>query len=398
MKSPSEDRIQQWIGAMLDRTREQLRAELGALVREVHDADAAARAEAARLSRAEAEAAATSLVAEARAVEHAAAQDRQHAAVEAAVSRERAEHQRAVDALRAEHERAQAAAVDAVERRAEVDLASAVTFARADERQADLGASSSLVDAIRALDGALSLSTILDALAGAAARHTTRTALLVVRHGELRGWQWSGFDPALGEARALRVDATDDSLVSRAYRTGAAQAASGPASLDTPLAPSSDDRAAAAVPVTVDGEVVAVLYGDDDGGDARQVPSAWPEVLEVMARHAGRCLESMTARRLPAFTQGPLRVETAAEASDEAAAQRYARLLVSEIRLYHEAALEAARREGDILRQLRPQVARAQQLYAERVPERIRARTDYFEQELVRTLAGGDAALLGQIT
>jgi hypothetical protein len=195
MMSPSEDRIQQWIGAMLDRTREQLRAELGALVREVHEADEAARVEAARLSRAEAEAAAASLVAEARAAEHAAAQDRQRAAVEAAVARERAEHQRAVDALRAEHERAQAAAVDVVERRAEVDLASAVTFARADERQADLGASSSLLDAIRTLDGALSLSAILDALAGAAARHTTRTALLVVRHGELRGWQWSGFDP-----------------------------------------------------------------------------------------------------------------------------------------------------------------------------------------------------------
>jgi hypothetical protein len=397
MTSPSEDRIQQWIGAMLDRTREQLHVELATLVRDVHEADEVARAEAVRLSRAEAGAAAVALVAEARAAEQAAADDRSRAAVEAAVARERAEHQRALDALRAEHERAQAAAIDVVERRAEIDLASAVTFARADERQADLGASSSLVEAVRGLDGALSLTAILDALADAAGRHTPRSALLVVRHGELRGWQWSGFDASLGEARALRVEPADDSLVSRACRTGTAQAASGPASTDTPLAPSTADRAAVAVPVTVDGEVVAVLYGDDDGGEPRQVPSAWPELLEVMARHAGRCLESMTARRLPAWGQAPPRVETAADASEEAAAQRYARLLVSEIRLYHEAALEAARREAEILRRLRPQIARAQQLYAERVPARIRARTDYFEQELVRTLAGGDAALLGQI-
>jgi len=81
---------------------------------------------------------------------------------------------------------------------------------------------------------------------------------------------------------------------------------------------------------------------------------------------------------------------------DDEAAQRYARLLVAEIKLYNEEALEEGRRESDIMRRLRPQIERAQALYNERVP--AERRTTYFEDELVRTLAGGDRALLGQAT
>jgi len=30
-------------------------------------------------------------------------------------------------------------------------------------------------------------------------------------------------------------------------------------------------------------------------GHDRQVPSSWPELIEVLARHAGRCLEALTS-------------------------------------------------------------------------------------------------------
>ena len=142
---------------------------------------------------------------------------------------------------------------------------------------------------------------------------------------------------------------------------------------------------------------MGVLYADDDGPAPRPVPSAWPEIAEILARHASRCLESMTARRIPELVRASAseRARLQTRQQDDESAQRYARLLVAEIKLYNESAVDEARRDGAILRRLRPQIERAERLYAERVPEPVRARTDYFAQELVRTLAGGNAALLG---
>jgi hypothetical protein len=83
---------------------------------------------------------------------------------------------------------------------------------------------------------------------------------------------------------------------------------------------------------------------------------------------------------------------------DAAAAQRYARLLVSEIKLYCEPMVHEGRRRGDLFERLKPEIARARRLYEERIPAVVRARGDYFDQELVRTLANGDPRLLGQTT
>jgi hypothetical protein len=79
-------------------------------------------------------------------------------------------------------------------------------------------------------------------------------------------------------------------------------------------------------------------------------------------------------------------------------AQRYARLLLSEVKLYNESAVEEGRRDGNLLARLGPEIERARRLYEEKIPAVVRERVDWFDQELVRTLAGGDAALLGQVT
>jgi len=83
---------------------------------------------------------------------------------------------------------------------------------------------------------------------------------------------------------------------------------------------------------------------------------------------------------------------------DTDSARRYARLLVSEIKLYHEAAVIAGRRERDLATRLATEIARARVLYEQRVAASVREGTDYFQAELVRTLANGDANLLGQAT
>ena len=80
---------------------------------------------------------------------------------------------------------------------------------------------------------------------------------------------------------------------------------------------------------------------------------------------------------------------------EDSSARRYARLLVSEIKLYNEAAVRAGRQKRDLLTRLAPEIERARRLYEERVSPAIGARAAYFQQELVHTLADGDSALLG---
>ncbi len=76
-------------------------------------------------------------------------------------------------------------------------------------------------------------------------------------------------------------------------------------------------------------------------------------------------------------------------------AKRFARLVVSEIKLYNEAKVTEGRRTKDIYERLKEDIERGRQMYHERVPAPIRESTDYFLDELVRILAGGDASALG---
>ena len=160
-----------------------------------------------------------------------------------------------------------------------------------------------------------------------------------------------------------------------------------------------------ALPVRVGGEVVAVLYADAPRVDEPSSDARWPAILEVLVRHASRVLEAMTVQQaaglsLPrpvargSHTTVPGPVEHAGT-GDEDAARRYARLLLSEIRMYHEPIVDAARRSGDLMSRLHGEIERARKLYEARVPESVSARAEYFDQELVRTLAGGDRSVLG---
>jgi hypothetical protein len=77
-------------------------------------------------------------------------------------------------------------------------------------------------------------------------------------------------------------------------------------------------------------------------------------------------------------------------------AQRFARLLVSEIKLYNESKVQQGRSSRDLYDLLRDDIERSRQLYRERVAESIRVATNYFNDELVRILADGDEGAMGQ--
>jgi hypothetical protein len=171
-----------------------------------------------------------------------------------------------------------------------------------------------------------------------------------------------------------------------------------------------------ALPILVGGRAVALLYVDDGNKETPLVPSNWPEQAEILTRHAGRCLEALTLARANGFAQRgpqearpvpprpvpapaplPVSVREADEAQEEESARRHARLLISEIKLYNETLVEQGRREGNLLALLGSEIERARRLYEEKIPAAVRERVNCFDDEIVRTLAGGDRALLGQV-
>ena len=320
------------------------------------------------------------------------------------------------------------------------DLKAAVANARVKEREVEMAGVTRLLESVRGLDGATTLSEVLDALALAAAREAARAAVVVLRGERINGWKLSGFGPRDAQPKMIDMPLSESGVIglavgaARAVTTRDSQsAASGPGFEKIPA-----DRMGLAVPVVVGGRVVAVVYGDAVtlDGNERPVPSSWPELIEVLARHAGRCLEALTVQKtqMPKVTgatgapgatgaagaagatgatgaagaTGATGAAGATGAHDApatmsitdgvaAAARRTARLLVAEIRLFNEPAVDEARKQGNLLSRLAPEIATARQAYNDRVPAGVRSTTDYFHQELVRTLAGGDAKLLGNL-
>lgn len=76
-------------------------------------------------------------------------------------------------------------------------------------------------------------------------------------------------------------------------------------------------------------------------------------------------------------------------------ARRFARLLVSEIKLYNEQKVAEGRRGGDLYDRLKEDIDRSRQMYEKRVTPSVATKFDYFYDELVGTLAEGDPSKLG---
>ncbi len=138
---------------------------------------------------------------------------------------------------------------------------------------------------------------------------------------------------------------------------------------------------------------------------APEVPVAPPPAAAVPPPAAAASGGATTEVRPPDDLQGPgsafaeeaalssaVNIPAGEEALHEEA-RRLARLLVSEIKLYNEEVIEEGRMAGNIYSRLKEDIDRSRQMYTERIDPRIQE--DYFHQELVQRLAGGDPKLLG---
>ncbi len=218
--------------------------------------------------------------------------------------------------VRAEAQRAMEAALAAARDEAERVLARRVGEVQAETRQtlaalAELEASLAaapkpeevlgrVVDGVRRLDQASSLTDVLNALAEVAGGEAQRAGVVIVEGERIRGWRFVGFEPTLPSARQVDLALVDAGIVGEAAQSAAsrsvvagAEPAAGGAVPSFMTLPSGAN--AVAVPVMVGGDVSAIVYGDDGGGEP---VAGWRESIEILARHAGHCLEGLTAARL----------------------------------------------------------------------------------------------------
>lgn len=100
-------------------------------------------------------------------------------------------------------------------------------------------------------------------------------------------------------------------------------------------------------------------------------------------------------RRYGAEVELPVEVASEEERRLHTDARRFARLLVSEIKLYNEQKVADGRSQGDLYQRLREYIDRSREMYDKRVKPEVAQRYDYFHHELVSTLAEGDQAKLG---
>src|SRR5215203_5552198 len=218
-----------------DRIRSTVNQAIAPLVQQLLDASAADRDEAIGAAKtallAEAEQAAQVRVADAEArvratldeqIERARAQDRERAAGEIRAQLESDVAQRMHAAVAAVESRMRAAMADR-EAKAADDLQAAVSDARVKEREIEMAAVSRLLESVRGLDGATSLSEVLDALALAAAREAARAAVVVLRNERIQGWRMSGFGVRDNQPKSIDLSLAEAGVIGVAI--GAARAA-----------------------------------------------------------------------------------------------------------------------------------------------------------------------------
>ncbi len=240
--------------------------------------------------------------------EHAATLDERLAAVEKEHASRLTEHLEAADRDNAARLKERLAAAEqesaarlserlaATEREAAERLSARVALSQrehADQIAANVAANERVLSGFQSMDRGQSLSEILHALVAGASAEARRVAIFLVKGPQLQGWRFSGFGDALPENADLQIPLAEAGLLADAARTRAAARSGQPPS----FAGLPADRPALGIPLIMNGQVFAMLYADQGtSGEAER--QSWPATIEILARHAARALEAITALRL----------------------------------------------------------------------------------------------------
>jgi len=309
---------------------------------------------------------------------------------------------------------------------------------------------------VATLEKGTSLSEVLTHLVNEVSQYVDRAAMFIVKGPSAIGWYARGVEPA-DVIKQVNVPLNADTVLrnvnnSRHAMRGAMEHSPGTQQALAKLGGS--PQAVLAVPLILRDKLAAILYCDTS---MEEVPPPVADLIEVLVLFAGKTIDMLSlapktaaaapapapsapsrpaapaprpaaaaapapadeggstvmfnAQQMSAMRPGggaapraaappPPPPPPAAHLSPEETkahedAKRFARLVVSEIKLYNEAKVNEGRRNKDIYERLKEDIERGRQMYADRVAPHVRDSTNYFYDELVRILAGGDQGALG---
>jgi hypothetical protein len=275
--------------------------------------------------------------------------------------------------------------------------------------------------AVASVTDARGQADILKATLDGIAQFASRTALYVVKGGQLTGWQSRGFENE-GAIKGSTMSISSG-LAGRAMSdrepVSAAAVEFGSDFVSTHGNPA--DGNATVLPLVVREKVSALVYVDG-GSEGKTDNSA----VQVLVRSAAMWLEILALRKLTggaaeaevateaapssmasaaaaAAAPAPVRaaqepVDAPAAAGDEEVhkkAKRFAKLLVDEIKLYNQKKVEEGKKNKDLYIRLKEDIDKSRQTYEKRWGSSAAASANYFQAELVRILADGDTSLMG---
>jgi hypothetical protein len=147
--------------------------------------------------------------------------------------------------------------------------------------------------------------------------------------------------------------------------------------------------------VTTRQRVAAVVYAEDADSGAT--------LLDLVVTAAGAALESHIAHNVTRMPSNMVTITPATgtpfitrdEEERHSRAQRFARVQVAEIRLYHSQAVKAGRADSNVYKALKTQIDEVRRIYQEQYLKDAPNMVDYLHQEILRTLANGNSELLG---
>jgi hypothetical protein len=301
---------------------------------------------------------------------------------------------------------------------------------------AEGGAASAVLEAaMAALQDVTSQADILNVLLDFAARFSGRVALFVVRGEAATVWQARGFPDDNG-LRNFNLNFAD-AVVTRVIQERIPVAAG--LDFDPNFLAKVGHAAggnAILLPLLLREKVAALVYADCglEGGKLdvaalkllMRSTGMWLEVLALRKTTTGsqQTAESALAPAPPVVVSTPVTQERAASvlasAAAEAAtatvravaidssskwtpeereihtrAQRFARLLVDEIKLYNQSQVADGCAHHDLYDRLKDDIEKSRASYNKRYGNSPAASVDYFSKELVRILADNDVSLLG---
>jgi hypothetical protein len=317
--------------------------------------------------------------------------------------------------------------------------------------------SSALVQAVANIHAGSTQKEILRALLQAGSEHCSRIALFVVKAGVASGWQSRGFGD--DESTTNFTLDLNSGPAAHAYQNRVAtpgNVAEMDARFVEQFGSPANEQVLI-LPLTLKDKIAALIYAD--GGDSNKLDSAalellviatsaWLEVTSLrkqaaakpdreaapiverpappssvqtvssfsdpFASHAPKHVPASpepqpqpaevveveasvhaAAAAAPATATDPWAGLSAEDADVHRKAQRFARLLVDEIKLYNQAKVAEGRRNKDLYDRLKEDIDKSRGTFQKRYGSTVAASADYFQHELLRSLAEDDVAVMG---